>query len=147
MPDKQLPPNEAKPSSAPLAAGNGESIENWIDEDADDYYVAEYTRHKQEEKERQREAKKKRNKKKNQHETRDVDWDAIYDPEQPIRLEDYKGSLEELDAKYEWKQRLHAHERKKNRPDTRRRAESPPQQQTKFRASVPSLILLHDAKL
>lgn len=116
-----------------MAAAAGESIENWIDEDADDYYVAEYTRHKQEQKERQREAKKKR-KKNHAHaqESREVDWDAIYDPEQPVRLEDYKGSLEELDAKYEWKQRLHAHQRKKNKPEPDTRASSE-QQDSKFR--------------
>ena len=125
--------------------------------------MAEYTRHKQEEKERQKEAKKRRKKKSNQHETREVDWNVIYDPEQPVRLDDYRGSLEELDAKYEWKQRLHAHERKKNKtqPDSGggggggMRASSeqqqPPPDSSKFRkfAAVPlprsTLNILADA--
>lgn len=130
-PDKQLPPAERKPSapttapgssaaapataSASAPAGAGESIENWIDEDADDYYVAEYQRHQQEQKERQKDAKKRRKKKRGLDDLKDVDWSTPYDPEQPTQLDAFRGSIEELDAKYEWKQRLHAHERTKKR--------------------------------
>ncbi|KAL1296860.1 hypothetical protein AAFC00_004479 [Neodothiora populina] len=117
-PDKQSNPSDTASASHQSASANdapsGDAILDWINPEADNQYISEFERHKQLEKERARESKKRRNKKKNQHhEVVEQDWNAIYNPEQPIRLELYHGSLEEIDAKYEWKQRLHAHEKYK----------------------------------
>lgn len=55
-------------------------------------------------------------KKKNKEVERLMDFDQIYDPEYPIRLDEYKGSEEQANAEYEWKQLLHAHQLRKRKP-------------------------------
>ncbi|GAB7351992.1 hypothetical protein MBLNU459_g2514t1 [Dothideomycetes sp. NU459] len=113
-PDK-LPGERKPPTTAP---GAGVSIENWIhDDDDEDPYAAEYLRRKEEEKQQKRWNSRKRKKKNN--ELREVDFDAIYDPERPVRLADYKGSEEEVHAEHDWKQRLHAHQIRARRLERR----------------------------
>lgn len=104
-PDKL--PNERKPP--PTAPAAGLSIDNWIhDDEEEDPFAAEYLRRKEEERLQRKKESRKRKKKNN--DSRDADWDAIYDPERPVRLTDYKGSEEEVRAEHDWKQRLHAHQ-------------------------------------
>jgi len=92
------------------ATVTGNSIDKWRNNDGfeEDPDAAEYLR-KKEERQRAWWADKKKQKK-NKKTARDVDWDAIYDPEQPVRLVEYKGSQEQADAAYEWKELLHAHQ-------------------------------------
>ena len=112
---------ERKPPSA--AVPTASSIEKWTTEDdfGENPYAAEYLRHQEEEKKRTRWASKRR-KKKNKDAARIVDFDQIYDPEFPIRLEDYKGSEEQAMAEHEWKQLLHAHQFRR-RPSSPRSSE------------------------
>ncbi|KAF2155578.1 hypothetical protein K461DRAFT_318303 [Myriangium duriaei CBS 260.36] len=101
-PDKKLAPGVAQSVS---------TIERWTaaDDDYDgDPYAAEYNRRMDEARRTKRGGKK--NKKKKNNSARYVDWDSIYDPERPTRLEDYQGSEEQTQAIHDWKMRLHAHQ-------------------------------------
>jgi len=109
------PATERKPPGA--SAPNTSSIEKWTkgDEFEEDPYAAEYLRRQDEEKRKAREASRRwKKKKKNYREAeRIVEFDDIYDPAYPIRLDAYKGSEEQANADYEWKQLLHAHQFRK----------------------------------
>lgn len=121
---KRLPTTSNKPirdastaadaATVPAEGNTTSGIDRWKNDndDVEDPYAAEYLRHKEEEKQRQRWANKKR-KKKAQDAGRWVDFEQIYDPEVPTRLDDYKGSDEQANAEHEWKQLLHAHQMKK----------------------------------
>lgn len=141
--DKQSKQHDGRSTaSAAPAPRVGDSINDWIDEEADDYYVTEYQRHKQQQKEREKDAKKRHKKKRHMTETKEMDWNAPYDPEHPTQLALYKGSLEELDAKYEWKQRLHAHERKNKTHELQDKSKSmPPPADSNFRKCGPFHLL------
>ncbi|GAB7345481.1 hypothetical protein MBLNU457_3807t1 [Dothideomycetes sp. NU457] len=111
IPASISPIDKAALDRKPAAAVTGSSIDQWMNNDGyeEDPDAAEYLR-KKEERQRAWWAEKKKQKKKNKKAEREVDWDAIYDPEQPVRLAEYKGSQEQADAAYEWKELLHAHQ-------------------------------------
>lgn len=108
--DKLPLDRKAPPTVAPTTT----SIEKWTAEDDFDPYAADYNRRKEEEKRRSRWANKKRKKKKEA--AREVNFDEIYDPQFPIRLDDYKGSDEQAQAESDWKQKLHEHQFRRRQP-------------------------------
>lgn len=112
IPASISPIDKAALDRKPAAAVTGSSIDQWMNNDGyeEDPDAAEYLRKKEEKQRAWWAEKKKQKKKKNKKTEREVDWDAIYDPEQPVRLVEYKGSQEQADAAYEWKELLHAHQ-------------------------------------
>ncbi|KAF4551809.1 Hypothetical protein D9617_12g036990 [Elsinoe fawcettii] len=80
------------------------------DDDEGDPFAAEYNRRMDEARRAQRvRGGRKKKKKHGAGESNWVDWDAIYDPAKPTRLDLYKGSDEQSQAIHDWKMRLHAH--------------------------------------
>lgn len=96
----------------PSGLAQNTSLADWANEDEDDPYAAEFIRRQEEQKRNARQAKRK---KKRKGDDRFVDFDQIYDPAQPTRLDDYRGSEEAAAASNEWKNRLHAHQLKRRR--------------------------------
>lgn len=97
--------------SNPITQHHNNTIDKWKtndDEYDEDPFAAEYNRRMDEEKRRKRGGRKK-NKNRNK-DSKYVDWDRVYDPERPTRLEDYQGSEEQVQATHDWKMRLHAHQ-------------------------------------
>ncbi|KAG8622790.1 hypothetical protein KVT40_009301 [Elsinoe batatas] len=79
------------------------------DDDEGDPFAAEYNRRMEEARRANRRGGRKKKKNQRAGDSRWVDWDAIYDPAKPTRLDLYKGSDEQSQAIHDWKMRLHAH--------------------------------------
>ena len=115
IPSSSSPDKPVTGTKPPLTKGPiSNSIEKWTTEDDFDEnpYAAEFNRRREEERQRSRWNKKSRKKQK-KGAARIVDYDEIYDPDRPTRLEDYKGSEEQARAEHDWKAKLHAHQMKK----------------------------------
>lgn len=109
-------PTAKSPENAAGVSNNANNIAKWTEPDDGDEdlggnpYAMDYIRRIEAEKHHQRGGRNKKKKKANA--IRYVDWDKIYDPERPTRLDDYHGSDEQIQAIHDWKMRLHAHQLK-----------------------------------
>jgi splicing factor 45 len=94
---------------------------------------------------RQRGGRKKKKKKMDQ--SRETDWDELYDPSKPTNVEEYLRSDERIREVREWRELLYRHRRKKESSyDSDEEEDSRPSMQSKLALAVWILVALADCR-